>query len=64
MGDDRELARLHREEVRRQVRAGRRTGRPRGGEGRRAPFLRELGADVVRLLGVFGPPLRKRKEVT
>ena len=70
MGDERGLWKQHREEVAREIRAGRRpvrSGEAVGKAGRLATFWRELGLDAARLAGVFGrSPLvaRKRKGVT
>lgn len=70
MGDERGLWKQHREEVAREIRAGRRpprSGGTRNEAGRLATFWRELGLDAARLAGVFGrSPLvaRKRKGVT
>ena len=65
-GDDLGLARLHREEVAREIRALRgasqgRSGKSRGEPGRLVTFWRELGLDAARLAGVFGrAPLTAR----
>lgn len=70
MGDDPRLWKLHREEVAREIRARRRPRRSSEAlsePGRLAAFWRELGLDAARLVGVFGPSVkkaRKRKGVT
>lgn len=58
------LSEMHREEIRRQVRALRGPKRPAGapGGGRVATFLRELRTDLVRLAGTFGPSPGGRKK--
>ena len=64
MGEDPQLWKLHREEVAREVRAGRRpmkSGETRNEPGRLAAFWRELGVDAVRLVAFFGPPRQTRK---
>jgi hypothetical protein len=63
MGNDPRLARLHREEVAREIRSLR---RPRSAGTRRetgllSAFWRELGVDVRRLVGVFGLSVKVRK---
>ena len=70
MGDDTRLWKLHRDDVAREIRSGRRLVRwpsgSREGAGRLAAFWRELAADAGRLVGVFGPSVkaRGRKGVT
>ena len=69
MGGERELWRLHREEVAREFRARRRpvrSGGAGGRPGRLATFWRELGFDAARLVGAFrvSRGTRKRKGVT
>ncbi len=70
MGDDLGLWKQHREDVAREIRAGRRpvrSGEAVSKAGRLATFWRELGLDAERLAGVFGrspAPARKRKGVT
>ena len=63
-GEDPQLWKLHREEVAREVRAGRRP--VRSGEtpcepGRLAAFWRELGVDAVRFFRIFGLARETRK---
>ncbi|QIN81750.1 hypothetical protein GBA63_03185 [Rubrobacter tropicus] len=63
MGNDPRLARLHREEVAREVRSLRRprSSGARGTAGLLSAFWRELGADAGRLVGVFGLSVKVRK---
>lgn len=64
MGEDLGLWKLHREEVEREIRAGRRpvrSGETRGEPGRLAAFWRELGLDAVRFVRIFGLSRKTRK---
>ena len=57
MGEDPRLWKLHREEIKQEIRALRRpgrSGRTRGERGLLAAFWKELGLDAARLAGVFG----------